>query len=255
MRKTIGHISYPPPAAQRIPDPDMEAARREVLMDWRRKQIAELAKAHVNRVIRRDGLARSIDELYDRDGRPPPHVDLESMVGQLKKLKGQHGWLTTIAASCRERLRELDLPRFLREIAAIEAELMNRRAAREGAMTSAATNAYGDRKLPPKLAAVIREDVSRDMRRRELRVVRGGDLVGTFYLSMPRRMQEIMRYLFFEHVPAHLAPDGAADPDTRYRFLFGALHDLEMLIEDLRSNIYELQEYVESADMIAMRYE
>lgn len=253
MRKTLGQVCYPR-AEQAFEDPDKEASRREIMMKWRRKQLAINATSHVRRIVREDGLARTIEELHDKQGRPPPNVDVGKMVKQYKRLKRQYGWLTAIADSCREMLREIDLVRFIKDNAQIEQDLLDRKASREGVFRKAAEDARGDKELPPKLVALIRTEIKRDIRRKEIRNARP-NRSGDFHLSMARRMQDIMQFLFLEHVPEGVAPEVAYDPEYRYEFLFDALKEIEVLIDDLRSNLYELSEYVESADLFVMRYE
>ena len=74
-------------------------------------------------------------------------------------------------------------------------------------------------------------------------------------MLMSYRIQEVMRYMFVDEMPDHVRETMDYNPETRYRFLFDAYCELTLLIEDLEANIYQLQEYVESADLVLLRYE
>jgi len=253
MRKTLGQVCYPR-ANHVFADPVKEASRRDLLMKWRHKQLSIFVSAHVRRVVREDGLARSIEELHDRQGRPPLNVNIDRMMRQYKKLKRQHGWLSAIVDTCREALREIDLVRFIKESAEIERHLLERKAAREVSMRAAAEKEQGESQLPPKLAGLIRQAVKRDIRRKELRneFLPRSDAQS---ILMSQRIQEVMRYMFINELPAHVRTTLDDDPETRYRFLFDSYNELMMLIEDLEANLYDLQEYIESADIVMMQYE
>jgi hypothetical protein len=253
MRKTLGQVCYPK-AEQVFEDPAKEASRREQLMKWRRKQLGLLVVSHVRRVVREDGLARSIEELHDRQGRPPPNINVDRMMRQYRKLKRQHGWLSAIVDTCRATLREIDLVRFIKETAEVERKLMARKTAREAIMIAVAEKEQGGTQLPPKLGALIRQVVKRDIGRKEFRNV----LLPrpeAHSMLMSYRIQEVMRYMFVDEMPDHVRETMDYNPETRYRFLFDAYCELTLLIEDLEANIYQLQEYVESADLVLMRYE
>ena len=184
MRKTLGQVCYPR-REQVFEDPEKEASRRLAVMQFRRKQVAGKARAHVDRILREDGLARSIEELHDRQGRPPPNVNLESLVSQYRRLNYQQVWLSTIARSLEEILRELDLVRFLQDRAASEEAFLTRKAEREALFVASAVDRRGDAELPPKLVALLRQEVKRDIRRKEVRNANPvQDRTGDYYLSM-----------------------------------------------------------------------
>lgn len=253
MRKTLGQVSYVR-AEQTFADPEKEASRREVLLKWRRKQLGLKAVDHIKRIVREDGLARSVEELHDREGRPPANVDLERMVKQYKRLKRQNSWLNATIESYRDILREIDLVRFIKDSAQIEQDLIDRKAEREKGFREIAARETGEKKIPPKLAAMIKEEIKREIRRKEIGNMRG-DPTGAYYISLSRRVQEVMIYLFLEYVPEEKAKDIDDDADHRYRFIFDALWEIELLGEDLRRNLYDLQEFIESADLVVMKHE
>ncbi|MCV6598045.1 MAG: hypothetical protein OIF40_13305, partial [Mangrovicoccus sp.] len=108
------------------------------------------------------------------------------------------------------------------------------------------------KKIPAKLAALIKVDVVREVRRHELRNTLTDTLSGQ-YLPLSRYIQEVMRYMHYEDIPEANRVGIDPDPEARYQFLLSAYFDMVVLVEDIESKIYDLQEYVESADLLLLR--
>lgn len=234
-------------------DPEKEGARRKLLSEWRRTQIRIEAARHVKRVVREDGLAHSIEELFDETGRPPFNVDLRKMIRQYELLGRQKGWLGGIAGELHARLKEIDLVRYIQDSAELQKDIRQRRESRERMFESVAQEEVRERTLPSKLAAAIREAVRRDVGRRELRRL-SSSMVDRKEIVIARTIQVMMRYLFFDYIKE--GESGIpSDELARYDFLWALLWQIEALLQDLDNHMYELREFIESADLVALRME
>ncbi len=250
MTRHLGNLTYRR-ADHVVADPQCEASRRELMADWRRIQIRALVLAHLRRIVRKDGLSQTLEGLYDQNGNPPHNISLRKLLRQYRVMRRQQGWLEAVVGELRERLKTLDLVRYRKERAQMLAELRRRRAGREGMLAAALPDGVQESQLPPKLRALIRKAVELEIERKEVRNVISID-PDEFDLNSSRKAQTMMRYLFVEHVRSN-RENLPSDPAAQYAYLSSVSQEFDALILDLRANIYELEEFIESADFLAMQ--
>gem|GEM_PF-3778073 len=100
------------------------------------------------------------------------------------------------------------------------------------------------------MSAAIGEALTLEFAQKERSVVseflphREADLLGS------RQIQKMMKFVFYDHLPEgdDSVPE---DPVAQYRYLAAALNEAESQRAKLHENMYELREFIESADMVA----
>lgn len=250
MTRHLGNLTYRR-KDHVVADPACEASRQELMSEWRRIQVRALVLAHLRRIVRQDGLSQSLEGLYDRDGNPPPNISLRKLMRQYRVMRRQQGWLEALVDELRQRMKALDLVRYHSDMARLQAELRRRREQREGMLAAAMPEGVEEGQLPSKLRALIRKAVELEIQRKEARNVISID-AEEFDLNSARKAQTVMRYLFFEHVRTNREKI-PTDPAAQYEYLFRTATEFDALVLDLRANIYELEEFIESADYLATR--
>ena len=252
MRPLMGNVTYVRDD-HALDDPELEKKRLQMVALWRRGQIKAKAVRHIRRIANEHGLAQSVTQLFDRNGLPPQNVSLASMMRQYRQLKKQQGWLMAINEELRSRLKRLDLVRYHSERADALRRLRERREERAELYRDAASSASGNAdsvQLPPKLAAAIREAIELEIKPKEKLVSERVQAPELTDILGSRQVQKMMKHVFSEYLPIgdKTVP---ANITVQFSYLAAALREAEWLEATTRMNLYDLQEFIESADLLA----
>lgn len=231
-----------------VEDPGLEEKRLEAVQISNREVIRNRASRHLRRLASEHGLDNSVRQLFDKKGRPPPHITLASMMRQYRQMEKQEGWLFAINEELHSRLKELHPVRYRFEVASLRARLRARGEARRTVYARAALDDKTPR-LAPKLAAAVGEAIRREIAPKEKAFIsadvpnESADMLGA------RQIQKMMKYVFYDYLPEGdtSVPD---DPEAQYEYLAAALNESESQRAKLQENMYELREFIESADLV-----
>jgi hypothetical protein len=250
MRKRLGNITYNK-AEQVMDDPELEAQRQELVKVWRRENSERRGRTHLKRIVRQDGIAQSISEIFSRDGKPPVNVTIEKMVRMYNKVDMQWSWINAIIFETNKYLRSINLARFLKEKEAKYSTRQDTLKRREKNFLETMQREASEDVLPAKVRALVLEAIAADSDRSAAKRAISNPFLSGIDISHARQIGEMLNYIFFEHI---LEEDRTVTDDLEEHFevLNKALAEFEIMRSDLEVIRYDLREFIESADALVM---
>jgi hypothetical protein len=250
MRKRMGNITYNK-SEQVMDDPVLEEARQVLVKEWRRENSERRGRKHLKRIVREDGIAQSITEIFSRDGRPPVNVNIAKMVRMYNKVDMQWSWIDSIIAELNIRLRELNVARFLKDKEARQRRRHDLIQKRESNFLETMQREDTGEVLPTKVRALVLEAIAADSDRSAAKRAIKDPFLSGIDISHARQIGEMLNYIFFDHI---LEEDRTISDDLveHYDVLDKALAEFEIMRSDLEVIRYDLREFIESADALVM---
>lgn len=253
MRKRMGNITYNN-AEKVVDNPAHEAARQELLAVWRRENMERRANEHLTRIVREDGIAQNITEIFGRDGRPPKNVTIGRMVRMYNKVDMQWEWINSIIIELEKHLRRLDVARFLHDKEIKHRTRQDTLKQRELNFLETLEKKNERKLLPPKVRATVLQAITIDTDRSMAKRAIGEAFLSSLDISRTKQIGEMLNYLFFDHINEEdrtVTDDFTAHYDT----LSKAVPEFEIMRSDLERVKFDLQEFIESADALIAQSE
>lgn len=245
MRKYIGNVTTYT-EQQKESAPAREAQRLALIRKIRIDKAVREGKNHFEEIFgRRDIIKESLLAMFDDDGNPPPHITIEDIARQYRRLAGQLRWITAILEELYERMEFLDMERFAAEKAEWEQREKDESDRKEQIYAEFMKNKQRD--PYPNLRKAIREAMQASRRAAEVRKLVKREVTDVRIMEV-RQLETALRYMFAEYVknPAYAVTQ---DPVVQYNFMRKEADWLRLTSAEIDSKLGTFLELLDAAEM------
>ncbi|PIR39366.1 MAG: hypothetical protein COV35_02290 [Alphaproteobacteria bacterium CG11_big_fil_rev_8_21_14_0_20_39_49] len=242
MRKHIGNITIRQ-SKMVEKDPKREEMRQNLVKEYRLEESKLKAIKELKSICNNENITEVFLNLFGKDGKPPKHITMRSMIEQYELLDARRWWFITFRKELMAKYKQLD-PDGYNEILRREEE--HERLRKEKMEQSSKDYIEkNDRVLKPIVQKGIRDTLLRRLNVQLKKRSLGLDMSSAEVLGS-KKIEKTMCYLFTEYIrnPKYKL---ITDPVERCKKIKREIQWLDALIVEVEEGLIDLNELVESA--------
>jgi hypothetical protein len=248
MRKHIGNITI---RQSKMVEKDQrrEEMRQELIRESRIEDSKLKAIKELKTICDINQIKEVFLNLFSKDGRPPKHITIRSMIEQYELLEARKKWFIAFSEELKTKLKQLDIDAYNKmRKEEEEVEILRQEKMAQAAKDYLKKN---DRVLQPKVQQAIRDTLLRRLNVQVKKKSLEFNMVEAEILGS-KKIEKTMCYLFTEYIknPKYKL---ITDNNERCKKIINEIKWLEALILEVEDGLIDINELIESAYIYLQR--